>query len=47
MRAAVGFLFFLFLLDWNRSSMTAFPNIPKIAYEGPTSKYPLAFRWYQ
>jgi len=47
MRAAVGFLFFLFLLDWNRSSMTAFPNIPKIAYEGPTSKNPLAFRWYQ
>lgn len=27
--------------------MTAFPNISKIAYEGPTSKNPLAFRWYQ
>src|SRR5690606_25702142 len=24
----------------------AFPNIPKIEYEGPKSKNPLAFRWY-
>lgn len=27
--------------------MTAFPDIQKIAYEGPSSKNPLAFRWYQ
>ena len=26
--------------------MTAFPNVPKIAYEGPDSDNPLAFRWY-
>ena len=26
--------------------MTAFPEIQKIAYEGPDSKNPLAFRWY-
>ena len=26
--------------------MTAFPDIQKIAYEGPESKNPLAFRWY-
>ncbi|MCH2179248.1 MAG: xylose isomerase [Mariniblastus sp.] len=26
--------------------MTAFPEIPKIEYEGPESKNPLAFRWY-
>ena len=26
--------------------MTAFPDIPKILYEGPGSKNPLAFRWY-
>ncbi|MFM7846798.1 MAG: xylose isomerase, partial [Planctomycetota bacterium] len=26
--------------------MTAFPNISTIQYEGPTSKNPLAFRWY-
>jgi xylose isomerase len=26
--------------------MTAFPNIGTIQYEGPTSKNPLAFRWY-
>ena len=26
--------------------MTAFPDIQKIAYEGPDSKNPLAFRWY-
>jgi len=24
----------------------AFPEISKIPYEGPTSKNPLAFRWY-
>ena len=23
-----------------------FPNIPKIAYEGPKTKKPLAFRYY-
>jgi xylose isomerase len=26
--------------------MTAFPDVSKIAYEGPDSKNPLAFRWY-
>ena len=26
--------------------MAAFPDIPKIQYEGPESKNPLAFRWY-
>jgi len=26
--------------------MSAFPTIEKIRYEGPTSKNPLAFRWY-
>ena len=26
--------------------MPAFPEISKIKYEGPTSKNPLAFRWY-
>ena len=26
--------------------MTAFPDIPKILYEGPGSKNPMAFRWY-
>jgi len=26
--------------------MTAFPEVKKIRYEGPTSKNPLAFRWY-
>ena len=26
--------------------MAAFPDIPKITYEGPESKNPLAFRWY-
>ena len=26
--------------------MAAFPEISKIAYEGPKSKNPLAFRWY-
>ena len=26
--------------------MSAFPNIPRIAYEGPESDNPLAFRWY-
>jgi xylose isomerase len=26
--------------------MTAFPNVSKIQYEGPESKNPLAFRWY-
>ena len=26
--------------------MPAFPEISKIAYEGPQSKNPLAFRWY-
>ena len=26
--------------------MTAFPDIPKIVYEGPQSDNPLAFRWY-
>jgi xylose isomerase len=26
--------------------MTAFPDVDKIAYEGPDSKNPLAFRWY-
>lgn len=26
--------------------MSAFPEVPKIAYEGPESKNPLAFRWY-
>ncbi len=26
--------------------MTAFPEIDKIAYEGPDSRNPLAFRWY-
>ncbi|MCC9599577.1 xylose isomerase [Stieleria sp. JC731] len=26
--------------------MTAFPDIPKIEYEGPSSDNPLAFRWY-
>jgi len=26
--------------------MTAFPEVEKIAYEGPESKNPLAFRWY-
>ena len=25
---------------------TAFPKIPKIQYEGPQSKNPLAFKWY-
>jgi xylose isomerase len=27
--------------------MSYFPEIPKIPYEGPTSRNPLAFRWYQ
>jgi len=27
--------------------MPAFPEVPKIPYEGPDSKNPLAFRWYQ
>jgi xylose isomerase len=27
--------------------MSYFPDIPKIPYEGPTSRNPLAFRWYQ
>lgn len=26
--------------------MTAFPNVEKIQYEGPESRNPLAFRWY-
>src|SRR6056297_471788 len=26
--------------------MTAFPDVPKIQYEGPQSDNPLAFRWY-
>lgn len=26
--------------------MSAFPDVPKIEYEGPESKNPLAFRWY-
>ena len=26
--------------------MAAFPDIPKIQYEGPESQNPLAFRWY-
>ncbi len=26
--------------------MTAFPEVDKIPYEGPTSKNPLAYRWY-
>ena len=26
--------------------MSAFPEIKKIQYEGPESKNPLAFRWY-
>jgi len=26
--------------------MTAFPDVPKIPYEGPQSDNPLAFRWY-
>ncbi len=26
--------------------MTAFPDIPKIPFEGPDSRNPLAFRWY-
>ena len=26
--------------------MTAFPEIEKIQYEGPDSRNPLAFRWY-
>ncbi|HTN77563.1 MAG TPA: xylose isomerase [Pirellulaceae bacterium] len=26
--------------------MAAFPDVPKIPYEGPQSKNPLAFRWY-
>ncbi|MCH7729346.1 MAG: xylose isomerase [Planctomycetes bacterium] len=26
--------------------MAAFPNVERIAYEGPESKNPLAFRWY-
>ena len=26
--------------------MTAFPDVPKIPYEGPDSDNPLAFRWY-
>ena len=26
--------------------MSAFPEIPKIKYEGPDSKNPLAFKWY-
>ncbi len=28
------------------ADMSAFPNIPRIAYEGPESDNPLAFRWY-
>lgn len=27
--------------------MSYFPDIPNIPYEGPTSRNPLAFRWYQ
>ena len=27
-------------------NMSAFPEVDKIAYEGPDSKNPLAFRWY-
>ena len=26
--------------------MSAFPDVEKIRYEGPDSKNPLAFRWY-
>ena len=26
--------------------MSAFPDVEKIVYEGPESKNPLAFRWY-
>ena len=26
--------------------MTAFPDVEKIQYEGPDSKNPLAYRWY-
>ena len=26
--------------------MSAFPDVKKIEYEGPKSKNPLAFRWY-
>jgi xylose isomerase len=34
----------LFLTE--RQAMAAFPDIQKICYEGPDSKNPLAFRWY-
>src|SRR5437773_11969008 len=33
-------------LDRQSSMPAAFPEINKIPYEGPTSKNPLAFRWY-
>ncbi len=38
----------LFFVHAVRSAkhMAAFPDIPKIQYEGPESKNPLAFRWY-
>ena len=32
--------------DHDASDMSAFPDIPKIEYEGPDSDNPLAFRWY-
>ena len=36
----------ILLLLTERQAMAAFPDIQKICYEGPDSKNPLAFRWY-
>ena len=33
-------------LRYEANRMQAFPDVPRIEYEGPESKNPLSFRWY-